>query len=37
LVFDRGALGEQYGQADPDGGPLRGQRLEQAVAEGRSP
>jgi hypothetical protein len=30
LVFNRGALGEQYGQAAPDGGPLRGQRLEQA-------
>ena len=30
LVLNRGALGEQYGQAAPDGGPLRCSRLEQA-------
>jgi hypothetical protein len=30
LVLNRGALGEQYGQAAPDGGPLRCYRIEQA-------
>ena len=29
LVFDKGALGEWYGTAAPDGGPLRARRLEQ--------
>ena len=30
LVLDRGAAGEWYGQATPDGGPLRCYRLAQA-------
>lgn len=29
LVFNKGALGEQYGQAAPDGSPLRARRLQQ--------
>jgi hypothetical protein len=30
LVCNRGALGEKYGQAAPDGSPLRCSKLEQA-------
>jgi hypothetical protein len=30
LVFDKGTLGEWYGQSSPEGGPLRARRLEQA-------
>ena len=30
LVLDRGPLAEQYGQAAPDGGPLRCRRMQQA-------
>jgi hypothetical protein len=30
LIFDKGDLGQWYGQAAPDGSPLRARRLEQA-------